>query len=53
MERSNITKPFSPSLLMARVEAVLRRFGKDTQSDLVAGQLSINATTRTIYLSIR
>jgi len=46
-----ITKPFSPSLLMARVEAVLRRFGKDTQSDLVAGQLSINATTRTIYLS--
>ena len=36
---------------MARVEAVLRRFGKDTQSELVAGQLSINATTRTIYLS--
>ena len=46
-----ITKPFSPSLLMARVEAVLRRFGKDTQSDLVAGKLSINATTRNIYLS--
>ena len=46
-----ITKPFSSSLLMARVEAVLRRFGKDMQSDLVAGQLSINATTRTIYLS--
>lgn len=46
-----ITKPFSPSLLMARVEAVLRRFGKDTQNDIVAGLLSINATTRTVYLS--
>ena len=47
----DITKPFSPSLLMARVEAVLRRFGKDTQNDIVAGLLSINATTRTVYLS--
>ena len=46
-----ITRPFSPSLLMARVEAVLRRFGKDTQSDIVAGVLSINATTLTVYLS--
>ena len=36
---------------MARVEAVLRRFGKDTQNDIVAGLLSINATTRTVYLS--
>lgn len=46
-----ITKPFSPSLLMARVEAVLRRFGKDTQKDTVAGELSINAITRTVFLS--
>ncbi|MBQ5318438.1 MAG: response regulator transcription factor [Oscillospiraceae bacterium] len=45
-----ITKPFSPSLLMARVEAVLRRFGKDVQNDISAGMLSINAATRTVYL---
>ena len=46
-----ITKPFSPSLLLARVAAVLRRFGKDAQNDIVAGRLSINATARTVYLS--
>ena len=46
-----IPKPFSLSLLMARVEAVLRRFGKDTRNDIVAGLLFINATTRTVYLS--
>lgn len=46
-----ITKPFSPSILMARVEAVLRRFGKDFQNDIVAGLLSINATTRMVFLS--
>lgn len=46
-----ITKPFSPSLLMARVEAVLRRFGKDSRKDIVAGEISINAITRTVCLS--
>ena len=46
-----ITKPFSPSLLMARVEAILRRFGKDAQKDIVAGELTVNAMTRTVYLS--
>jgi len=46
-----ITKPFSPSLLMARVEAVLRRFGKDAQKDIVAGELTVNAMTRTVCLS--
>jgi len=46
-----ITKPFSPSLLLARVEAVLRRFGKDAQNDIIAGVLSINVNTRTVYLS--
>lgn len=45
-----ITKPFSPSLLMARIEAVLRRFGKDSQSDISVGLLSVNAATRTVYL---
>lgn len=46
-----ITKPFSPSILMARVEAVLRRFGKDKQNDTAAGKLSINTATRTVLLS--
>lgn len=46
-----ITKPFSPSLLMARVEAVLRRFGKDSQNDITAGVLSVSALNRTVFLS--
>lgn len=46
-----ITKPFSPSLLMARVEAVLRRFGKDGQKDIVAGEITVNSMTRTVCLS--
>ncbi|MGN0404861.1 MAG: response regulator transcription factor [Bariatricus sp.] len=46
-----VTKPFSPSLLLARVEAVLRRFGKDTQQDVVAGDLAINPATRTVLLA--
>ncbi len=48
-----ITKPFSLSLLMARVEAVLRRFGKDMQKDTVAGKLDVNAAARTVFLSGR
>lgn len=46
-----VTKPFSPSLLLARVEALLRRFGKGLQNDIAAGRLSINASNRTAYLS--
>lgn len=46
-----ITKPFSPSLLMARVEAVLRRFGKDSQKDIVADEISISAANRIVFLS--
>lgn len=45
-----ITKPFSPSLLMARIEAVLRRFGKDAQNDIAVGLLSVNAATRTVFI---
>lgn len=44
-----ITKPFSPSLLMARVEAVLRRFGKDAQKDIVAGELTVNASACRLF----
>lgn len=33
------------------MEAVLRRFGKDTQQDVVAGDLAINPATRTVLLA--
>lgn len=45
-----ITKPFSPSLLLARVEAVLRRFGKDQRADISVGELVINTANRTVLL---
>lgn len=45
-----ITKHFSPSLLMARVEVVLRRFGKDTQTILLQAYFpSIPPPARCIY----
>ncbi len=43
-----ITKPFSPSLLLARVEALLKRMGKTAQSDLVRGQLVISVAKRSV-----
>ncbi len=42
-----IKKPFSPSLLLARIESILRRVGKDSQSDICKGDIVLNATTRT------
>ena len=45
-----VTKPFSPSLLLARVEAALRRFWKTTQTDLTIGKLMINTANRTVLL---
>ncbi len=48
-----ITKPFSLSVLKARVDAVLRRFGKDGQHDIAAGNLLIKTSTRTVFLSGR
>ncbi|MBQ6843336.1 MAG: response regulator transcription factor [Agathobacter sp.] len=46
-----IAKPFSPSLLIARVEAVLRRVGKDIQEKIVAGELSVKTSTHTVTIS--
>lgn len=45
-----IPKPFSPSLLMARVDAVLRRVGKDQSSEVVCGDLRLNRAMRTVKL---
>jgi len=48
-----ITKPFSPSLLIARIESVLRRSGKQLQAPLVVGALIINTSTKSVTLSDR
>ncbi len=46
-----IKKPFSPSLLLARIESILRRVGKDSQTDVCQGNITLNATTRTATIN--
>lgn len=48
-----ISKPFSPSLLLARVDAVLRRFGKSNEKEISAGELTINTLARTVMIGSR
>ncbi len=43
-----IVKPFSPSLLIARVESVLRRVGKGVQDNILKGGIQLNATGHTV-----
>lgn len=43
-----VTKPFSPSLLLARIESVLKRVGKSTQNEVVKGDININVATRKV-----
>ena len=45
-----ITKPFSPSLLVARVEALLKRAGKITESRRVCGSISIDDMAHVAYV---
>lgn len=46
-----ITKPFSPKILVARVEAILRRTGSETASDVIeAGGISINKSAHTVMV---
>lgn len=45
-----IPKPFSPSLLLARIEAVLKRIGKITDSELTLGNIEFNLGKRTCKL---
>ncbi|MFI3212717.1 MAG: response regulator transcription factor [Eubacteriales bacterium] len=45
-----ITKPFSPTLLLARVETVLRRLGKNNESEIVAGEIILNTVKRSIVV---
>ncbi len=46
-----ITKPFSPSLLLARIESLLRRVGKTTHGELVRGRIVLNTTNRSVSCS--
>ena len=41
-----IPKPFSPSLLLARMEAVFRRVGKNESNELSAGGIRLNTLKR-------
>ncbi len=43
-----ITKPFSPSLLLARIESLLKRVGKAAQNDLVRGNIVLNTVKRSV-----
>lgn len=45
-----ITKPFSPKILVARVEAVLRRTLTETDEKLVAGAIEIDKTAHSVLI---
>jgi len=42
-----ITKPFLPTLLMARIESLLKRVGKDTSYEITAAEITLNTLKRT------
>lgn len=46
-----VQKPFSLSLLQARIEAVLKRAGKADQPEIIKGAIKLNAMERTVYES--
>lgn len=46
-----VTKPFSPTLLLARAEAALRRFGKQALGEISAGEMIIKPTERVVMLA--
>jgi len=45
-----ITKPFSPKILVARVEAILRRYGNTEDEILEAGGIKIDKVAHTVTL---
>ena len=45
-----ITKPFSPKILVARVEAVLRRTVGEPEEKLVAGAREVDKVARSVYI---
>ena len=45
-----ISKPFSPKILVARVEALLRRSSQENQELLVAGGIEVNKSAHTVMI---
>lgn len=45
-----ITKPFSPKILVARVEAVLRRTVGEAEDRLIEGAIEIDKVARSVYI---
>lgn len=45
-----ISKPFSPKILVARVEALLRRSNQESQECLVAGGIELNKSSHTVLI---
>ena len=45
-----IPKPFSPSLLLARMEAVFRRVGKNDTNELCAGRITLFSSKRLVTI---
>ncbi len=46
-----IAKPFVPSLLLLRLEAILKRVGKDSSQELQIGNICINLQRRLVKIS--
>lgn len=48
-----ISKPFSPKILTARVDAILRRMGSDDEEILTAAGIVVNKAAHTVYIEGR
>lgn len=46
-----VSKPFSPSVLLARVDALLRRVGNCENSIITVGNIKMNSTQRTVEVA--
>ncbi len=44
-----VSKPFSPSLLLARIESVLKRVGKSTESEVTHGAITVHSSKRVAF----
>lgn len=45
-----VPKPFSPSLLLARVESILKRTGQTIKQEIKCGDIVINSMKRSVYI---
>ncbi len=45
-----VSKPFSPTILLARIQSVLRRANKNNQSEIIAGILLLIKKTELLFI---